>query len=196
MREFFDFIKTLIEKYGLKSLIAFVLSIFTVTVIPKAWIEKLPFNDTSIYWAIGVSFAIWLIILHCIILIFRKINNKISYSIYKEKSNKENNKEALEALWTTIDELSENDRKDIINFLNTNNEPISKGGIINSRLYNSNLVIKTEKRIPVDEEVIVYGTDEKVKMTRYDTHLYKLQDSVYNALKYSLDEYGRISHFE
>lgn len=196
MSEFFDFIKTLIEKYGLKSLIAFVLSIFTVTIIPKAWIEKLPFNDTSIYWAIGVSFAIWLIILHCIILIFRKINNKISYSIYKEKSNKENNQEALEVLWTTIDELSENDRKDIINFLNTNNEPISKGGIMNSRLYNSNLVIKTEKRIPIDEEVIVYGTDEKIKMTRYDTHLYKLQDSIYKALKYSLDEYGRISHFE
>ncbi len=196
MSEFFDFIKTLIEKYGLKSLIAFVLSIFTVTIIPKAWIEKLPFNDTSIYWAIGVSFAIWLIILHCIILIFRKINNKISYSIYKEKSNKENNQEALEVLWTTIDELSENDRKDIINFLNTNNEPISKGGIMNSRLYNSNLVIKTEKRIPIDEEVIVYGTDEKVKMTRYDTHLYKLQDSIYKALKNSLDEYGRISHFE
>lgn len=196
MSEFFDFMKTLIEKYGLKSLIAFVLSIFTVTVIPKAWIEKLPFNDTSIYWAIGVSFAIWLIILHCIIVIFRKIKNKISYSIYKEKSNKENNKEALEVLWTTIDELSENDRKDIMNFLNTNNEPISKGGIINSRLYNSSLVIKTEKRIPIDEEVVVYGKDEKVKMTRYDTHLYKLQDSIYRALKYSLDEYGRISHFE
>ena len=47
MSEFFDFIKTLIEKYGLKSLIAFVLSIFTVTVIPKAWIEKLPFNDVN-----------------------------------------------------------------------------------------------------------------------------------------------------
>lgn len=196
MSEFFDFIKTLIEKYGLKSLIAFVLSIFTVTVIPKAWIENLPFSDTNIYWAIGVSFAIWLIILHCIILIFRKINNKINYIIYKEKSNKENNKEALEILWTTIDELSENERKDIINFLNTNNEPISKGGIMNSRLYNSNLVIKTEKRIPVDEEVIIYGTDEKVKMTRYDTHLYKLQDFIYKALKYSLDEYGRISHFE
>ncbi len=196
MSAFFDFIKMLIERYGLKSLIAFVFSIFTVTVIPKTWIEKLPFDDTSIYWAIGVSFAIWLIILHYIILIFRKINNKISYSIYKEKFNKENNKEALEVLWTTIDELLENDRKDIINFLNTNNEPISKGGIINSRLYNSNLVIKTEKRIPIDEEFIVYGTDEKVKMTRYDTHLYKLQDTIYKALKYSLDEYGRISHFE
>ncbi len=196
MSEFFDFIKTLIEKYGLKSLVAFVLSIFTVTVIPKAWIEKLPFIDTNIYWAIGVSFAIWLIILHCVILIFRNINNKINYIIYKEQSNKENNKEALEMLWTTIDELSENERKDIISFLNTNNEPISKGGIMNSRLYNSNLVIKTEKRIPIDEEVIVYGTDEKVKMTRYDTHLYKLQDSIYKALKYSLDEYGRISHFE
>lgn len=192
MSEFFDFIKTLIEKYGLKSLVAFVLSIFTVTVIPKAWIEKLPFIDTNIYWAIGVSFAIWLIILHCVILIFRNINNKINYIIYKEQSNKE----ALEMLWTTIDELSENERKDIISFLNTNNEPISKGGIMNSRLYNSNLVIKTEKRIPIDEEVIVYGTDEKVKMTRYDTHLYKLQDSIYKALKYSLDEYGRISHFE
>ena len=196
MSAFFDFIKMLIERYGLKSLIAFVFSIFTVTVIPKTWIEKLPFDDTSIYWAIGVSFAIWLIILHYIILIFRKINNKISYSIYKEKFNKENNKEALEVLWTTIDELLENDRKDIINFLNTNNEPISKGGIINSRLYNSNLVIKTEKRIPIDEEFIVYGTDEKVKMTRYDTHLYKLQDTIYKALKYSLDEYGRIRHFE
>lgn len=196
MSAFFDFIKMLIERYGLKSLIAFVFSIFTVTVIPKTWIEKLPFDDTSIYWAIGVSFAIWLIILHYIILIFRKINNKISYSIYKEKLNKENNKEALEVLWTTIDELSENDRKDIINFLNTNNEPISKGGIINSRLYNSNLVIKTEKRIPIDEEFIVYGTNEKVKMTRCDTHLYKLQDAIYKALKYSLDEYGRISHFE
>ena len=98
MSEFLDFIKTLIEKYGLKSLIAFVLSIFTVTIIPKAWIEKLPFNDTSIYWAIGVSFAIWLIILHCVILIFRKI----SYNIYKEKSNKESNKEALELLYSIV----------------------------------------------------------------------------------------------
>ena len=77
----------------------------------------------------------------------------------------------------------ETTRKDIINFLNTNNEPISKGGIINSRLYNSNLVIKTEKRIPIDEEFIVYGTNEKVKMTRCDTHLYKLQDAIYKALK-------------
>lgn len=196
MSAFFDFIKALIEKYGLKSLIAFVLSIFTITIIPKSLIEKLPFNDSNIYWAMGVAFAIWLITLHCIILIFRKIKNTFSYSIYKEKSNKENNKEALEVLWTTIDELSENDRKDIINFLNTNNEPILKGGIMNSRLYNSSLVIKTEKRIPIDEEVVVYGTDEKVKMTRYDTHLYKLQDSIYRALKYSLDEYGKISHFE
>ena len=196
MSEFFDFIKTLIEKYGLKSLIAFVLTIFTVTVIPKAWIEKLPFNDVSIYWAMGVSFAIWLIILHCIILIFGKIRNKISYNIYKEKSNKESNKEALELLWTTIDGFSENDRNDIMNFLNTNNEPVSKGETFLGGLYNSNLVIKTEKRIPVDEEVTVHGTDEKVKMTRYDTHLYKLQDSIYKALKYSLDEYGRISHFE
>lgn len=67
---------------------------------------------------------------------------------------------------------------------------------MNSRLYNSNLVIKTEKRIPVDEEVVIYGTNERTKMTRYDTHLYKLQDSIYKALKYSLNEYGRISHFE
>ena len=123
MSEFFNFIKTLIEKYGLKSLISFVLSIFTVIAIPKAWIEKLPFSDGNIYWAIGVSFAIWLIILHCIILIFEKIRNKISYNIYKEKSNEETNKEALELLWTTIDGFSENDRKDIMNFLNTNNEP-------------------------------------------------------------------------
>ncbi len=195
MSDFFDFIKTLIEKYGLKSLIAFVLTIFTVTVIPKAWIEKLPFNDVSIYWAMGVSFAIWLIILHCIILIFGKIRDKISYNIYREKSNKGSNKEALELLWTTIDRFSENDRKDIMNFLNTNNEPVSKGGTFLDGLYNSNIVIKTEKRIPVDEKV-VYGTDEKIKMTRYDTHLYKLQDSIYKALKYSLDEYGRISHFE
>ncbi|MCI8485840.1 MAG: hypothetical protein HFJ20_01795 [Clostridia bacterium] len=195
MSDFFDFIKTLIEKYGFKSLIAFVLTIFTVTVIPKAWIEKLPFNDVSIYWAMGVSFAIWLIILHCIILIFGKIRDKISYNIYREKSNKGSNKEALELLWTTIDRFSENDRKDIMNFLNTNNEPVSKGGTFLDGLYNSNIVIKTEKRIPVDEKV-VYGTDEKIKMTRYDTHLYKLQDSIYKALKYSLDEYGRISHFE
>ena len=67
---------------------------------------------------------------------------------------------------------------------------------MNSRLYNSNLVIKTEKRIPVDEEVVIYGTNERTKMTRYDTHLYKLQDSIYKALKYSLNEYRRISHFE
>lgn len=196
MSEFFNFIKTLIEKYGLKSLISFVLSIFTVIAIPKAWIEKLPFSDGNIYWAIGVSFAIWLIILHCITLIFEKIRNKISYNIYKEKSNEETNKEALELLWTTIDGFSENDRKDIMNFLNTNNEPVSKGGIMNSRFYNSNLVIKTEKRIPVDEEVVIYGTNERTKMTRYDTHLYKLQDSIYKALKYSLNEYRRISHFE
>ena len=128
MSAFFDFIKALIERYGLKSLIAFVLSIFTVTIIPKSLIEKLPFNESSIYWAIGVSFAIWIIVLHCIILIFGKIRDKISYNIYKEKSNKESNKEALELLWTTIDGFSENDRKDIMNFLNTNNEPISKGG--------------------------------------------------------------------
>ena len=82
MSEFFDFIKTLIEKYGLKSLMSFVLSIFTVIAIPKAWIEKLPFGDGNIYWAIGVSFAIWLIILHCITLIFEKIRNKIGYNIY------------------------------------------------------------------------------------------------------------------
>lgn len=196
MSEFFDFIKTLIEKYGLKSLISFVLSIFTVIAIPKAWIEKMPFGDENIYWAIGVSFAMWLIVLHCITLIFEKIRNKISYNIYKEKSNEETSKEALELLWTTIDGFSENDRKDIMNFLNTNNEPVSKGGIMNSRLYNSNLVIKTEKRIPVDEEVVIYGTNERTKITRYDTHLYKLQDSIYKTLKYSLNEYGRIRHFE
>lgn len=196
MSAFFEFIKTLIEKYGFKSLIAFVLSIFTVTIIPKSWIEKLPFNDSSIYWAIGVSFAIWLIILHCIILIFGKIKSKISYNIYKEKSNKENNKEALELLWTTIDGFSENDRKDIMNFLNTNNEPISKGGTFFDGLYNSNFVIKTEKRILKEEEVVMYNTNEKVKMQRYDTHLYKLQEPIYEILKYSLQEYGKICHFE
>lgn len=191
MSAFFDFIKALIERYGLKSLIAFVLSIFTVTIIPKSLIEKLPFNESSIYWAIGVSFAIWIIVLHCIILIFGKIRDKISYNIYKES-----NKEALELLWTTIDGFSENDRKDIMNFLNTNNEPISKGRTFFDGLYSSNFVIKTEKKILKEEEVVIYNTNEKVKMQRYDTHLYKLQEPIYEILKYSLQEYGKICHFE
>ncbi|MEL7661944.1 hypothetical protein [Acetobacterium wieringae] len=66
IQTYVGFIVEIFKKYGMETLISFVLAIVTITVIPITWIDSLPFEKQNIYWALLFAVVFGLIILEAL----------------------------------------------------------------------------------------------------------------------------------
>lgn len=193
-----DFIVEIFKKYGMETLISFVLAIITITVIPITSIDILPFEKQNIYWALLFAVVCWIIIVDALRRFIGTIGSKTSNMSYNKKRADRQAQEMFHKFWNEVDQLSERDRKYLMQFINNENTPISciecnqeYGG-----LFHSNWVDKTEKRTETQIELIDYRTREKSIGIRHDTHIFKLKDEIYDILKLSYKKHGRIGNFK
>lgn len=182
MEVFGNAIKVLAEKHLIPSILSLVISAFIYLKTP------------SDFWAIerisGIGY--WLLVAGCVFLIVQLLihmkrqvdtHNHIKSII---KDNREDrirqNKKNFEVLWDYVEELNQEDRDYLKQFLKNNNHPITIRGNIYftyGRLFNSRNV-HCQK-----------GYDDQGPYTKFI-----LEESLYNALVLSAELYGKISRFE
>lgn len=177
-----EIVKIFIDKHLIPTLLSVVFSCLLYVITLDNLFLKMNLSKT-IY---GVFlFCSCFVIIKFILFIFRKISGHINSHQYQKYLNEEmesRNKKALEKMWSFIDQLDNEDYKTLKKFLNTNNRPIyNKGNQYYSRLklIDSSVVLKTQTDDPV------LGKEK-----------YRLKDEFFEALKYSQEKYGRISHFK
>lgn len=115
----------------------------------------LPFENQNIYWALAVCIVVYILIINYIRNLYDNFRKKIYIRESSEKYRQEQNRENLQVLWNRVDNFSEADRADLKKFVETNNQPISKGGYFSyDSLYSSNWVVFMEKRTPKEYTAI------------------------------------------
>ena len=150
------------------------------------------------YWACAILVVLYTLIFALLRYVWSEFRKKRFWNSHKEATIKKEEKEAMQALWNAVDAFSESDRADIKKFLETDNKPVAKYGRYFSydSLYNSNWVISIEKHTTEDYIDTNIETGKKEVFTRVSTHMYKLNPEIYQALKYSMTAYGKISNFD
>ena len=113
-----------------------------------------------------------------------------------------NKKETLNKIWTTVDEMTEEEKRILMYFLENDNKPFldTDKNYSYNHLLISGWVHKSEyhgnkKKV---EEVKVYEKGKYIKKTFTTNYKYQyiLEENIYNILKISLDKYDKISHFK
>lgn len=175
-------IKVLAEKHLIPSILSLVTSTFIYLKTP------------SDFWVIEkiTGLGYWLLVAGCFFLLVQlliHIKGRLNTRSYiksvardNRKHRMQQNKKALEVLWDYVEELNQEDRDYLKQFLKTKNQPITLRGNVyfaSGRLFNSRNVHSQK------------GTDAQGTYTKYI-----LEDSIYNALVLSAELYGKISRFE
>lgn len=200
-------IKTFVEKHLIPTVISVVVAISSFLILPLDYwmierVGKVPFA----LLIAGISF----LTIQLLIFFFRKIRGWISNKSaeeYRFQNDVEIEKAALEKLWSSVDAFSQDDRKVLRAFLESQNAPIERSSGIHycgDSLFNSDWLVSTEEyretepvsfNPPKNKGVVTFNVFDTYS-TRTVVKKYKLREDIYNILKYSMDKYGKISHFE
>lgn len=195
-------VKIFIDKHLIPTVISGVIAFSTLLILPDN------------YWMIDKLGKVWFFILIagiCFLAVSfitfiieqgrkRKSNKDIELfnAITAEKRAEEN----IRDWWKEVDKLPPEDRKLLRKFVESGNEPIKRENVLYpyGTFLNSFWTVSTEiDEVESDESIdraslrVIGGYDH---MPMCKTKLYKLDDRIYNTLKYSLDKYGKISNFE
>ena len=206
MGKIIDLLKVFAEKHLIPAIISIAVAILGVALCPNV----LGIEDK-------VGSALYGLLIFCLCFSFIQflvwLFNRIKAARKKGKAKTRNRefetrqeKEALEHLWDYVDSLSPQDKKHLKTFLETDNEPIEIEGeffgyglLSNNRIVvctnkpsepkmENTLTVKTNKNsVPIDFTKMIYSTPTK---------LYRLKDDFFELLKYSNDQYHKISHFD
>ncbi|QGU96393.1 hypothetical protein GOM49_15995 [Clostridium bovifaecis] len=157
------------------------------------------------FWGAIFIFVCWILIIETILITWKnikKVYTKACDNQYRDVQREKQNKEILESLWTRIDEMSNVEKEKLKYFLNNNNQPLLEGNVSYSygHLLNSDWVHKTQytsnEQIKQKVNIIKNGQTKIEEFVYSPKYQYVLQEHIYEALKYSLEKYGRISHFD
>ena len=200
-------IKTFVEKHLIPTVISVVVSISSFLILPTDFwmierIGKVPFA----LLVAGIAF----LGIQLLIFFFLKMRGWIankSAEEYKFQRDVKLEKEVLEKLWSSVDGFNQDDRKVLREFLESQNAPIERSSgthYYGNSLFNSEWLVSTEEYR--ETEPVSFNpqkTKGVVTFNVFDTYStrtvvtkYKLREDIYSALKYSMDKYGKISHFE
>lgn len=207
MEKLADILKLFLEKYFVPTLISVAISIFIVAKIPDILQISEKTNET-LYFILIFCLVFLIVILTC--KAYKSIHSKIEHLKAKEQHQKyveTENRKALEILWKFVDKLSIPDKRALFNFLRTNNAPIESSTIHlgDSIFNNSNIMCETivgsiqEKPYhsisnPKNRGLVYVPLEQPIIST--PVKRYRLNDEFFSLLKYSYEEYNRISHFE
>ena len=206
MEKWAELLKVFLEKHLIPTIISIVFAIVCTALTPSNFIviEKL-----GVFWHGLLAFSVCFILTQIVIAIFRSLQKKAKQRGISEAHSqriKKENEVALEQLWTYVDGLSPFDKEHLMTFIETANAPIEKNcEFMGDCLFNSQLVNVTIVKPSQETQLIIGQPIEKSpKAMRIPigqmifsqpVKQYKLKDDFYKLLKYSYDEYGRISHF-
>jgi len=190
-------IKVFAEKHLIPSIISLIIgTVFYILTPDDFWVlTKL----NEIWYLLLISGCIFVLI-HGIILCFHKVQ-ELRYGLYHRNSISAMNKEAIEKLWTLVDEFDQEDRKLLLQFVNSGNAPYTVNGNVHyssGKLLGSQYVhriqgYKSDKSKPYT----VKRFDPIEMMVSSDGYTqYVLVDAFYRVLKLSYEQYGQICHFK
>ena len=193
-------LKVFVEKRLVPTVIGIVAALITLALVPE---------DASILTKLGKPLFVVLVWGIAFLVVLATIELWKKAVSYKQKKEAEydnqqyvdrKNKEILENYWSFIDKLSPEDRRSLRELVESGNRAVEKSALVicdDVGLWNSRLVRCTEVEKPVMEQQLgntnyyaSFGVPVGGKK------LYKLKDDVYEALRYGLERYGKISHFE
>jgi hypothetical protein len=200
-----DILKVIMEKHLIQSVIALAGAICTVAIFPKNHYIIIRIGDL---WFGILLFCVNFIIIQGIIKIYKMIS-KVIYvreeKIYEKNRIAERNKIAVQELWSLVDGMEQHDYEYLITFIKNGNSPITKPEVYGDCLFNSDYVNVTSLKEATEKPCVINNCSnikndtikfsvERVMFTPA-TKQYKLKDDFFSLLKYSYEEYGRISNF-
>ena len=202
-------LKIFLEKYLIPTVISVVGGILALLYLPEeySWMTEKIGKVTIVILVAGLIFLlIEFIFLIC--KIGRKIYSKLNMIKSNNKYKIENEKQVIEALWKNVESLSADDRELLIEFIENGNNPIERSSGIRYSfvsLLNSKWVVSIEEYKEDEKLEFVLSEKSKGKSIAVNPAVfyggkttvkkYKLNDEIYKLLKYSMDKYGKITHF-
>ena len=149
-----DTLKIFLEKYFTPTIIAVVLAFITYYKTPadNALLTKLTTTGFGVF-----VFCLWFLLIVLIIWGIDKVKGfwaSIKDKKHQEALVKQENDKAIDFLWTEIDKLSLKDYKQLLEFVDNENAPITVSGIdFQQTFLNSNWFHRTEieasKQVPI-----------------------------------------------
>lgn len=203
-------INTFLEKYFIPTIISFVIAIISLLILPTDfWMITKIGKPLFFILVAGIAFLFIMLIVY-----FGKkkseINSEKSKRERRYQKDMEIEREFLEKLWSQVDAISPDDRQLLKEFIASGNAPIEKSSgtrYFGSSIFNSNWLESTED-YGEDEQEVILSENVKEKLIPKNSNIfstlggrtiikkYKLRNEIYQALKYSMDNYGKISHFK
>ncbi|NCD09447.1 MAG: hypothetical protein EOL98_08485 [Negativicutes bacterium] len=197
MDAFSGAIKVFAEKHLIPSIVSLITgTIFYLLTPDDFWVlTKL----NKIWYFLLISGCIFVLI-QVIVLSFNKMQ-EIRYGLYNRNRVSSMGKAALEKLWTTIDEFDQEDRKLLIQFIESENEPYTVTGNVHyssGKLLGSQYVHKIQGyKNDKSKNQTVERFDPLKMMVSSDSYTqYVLIDGFYKVLKLSYEQFGQICHFK
>ncbi|WP_302424719.1 hypothetical protein [Holdemanella biformis] len=200
-----DTLKIFLEKYFIPTIIAVVLTFITYYKTPadNALLTRLTTTGFGVF-----VFCLWFLLIVLIIWGIDKVKGfwaSIKDKKHQEALAKQENDKAIDFLWTEIDKLSLKDYKQLLEFVDNENAPITVSGIdFQQPFLNSNWFHRTEieasKQVPISFVRNENTSSNFIPLPAYETipakYQYVLKDEIYELIKYSLDNYGKIGHIQ
>ena len=206
-----DILKVILEKY----LIPTIFSIFVTIIVLAYYPDLLAIRSktNNILYGIMIFCGVLLVTLLAVA-ILKGIGTRIGkwqdsqyHRTQSQNYQERENMAALESLWNYVDGLSPTDRETLYVFIKTNNAPVKSrtqyfsGSIFtDENIMNMSIVgsggQNTERFIDSDfskNHIVTPLSNPTFFMAEKQ---YRLKDDFFNLLKYSYDNYHRISHFE
>lgn len=203
-------LNTFLEKYFVPTIISIVAAIISLLILPTDfWIITKIGKPLLFILVAGIAFLFIMLILNLVKKI-SEINSDKSQKKRRYQKDMEKEREFLEKLWSQVDAISPDDRQLLKEFIASGNAPIEKSSgtrYFGNSIFNSNWLVSTED-YGEDEQEVILSENVKEKLIPKNSNIfsslggrtiikkYKLRNEIYQALKYSMDNYGIISHFE
>ncbi|MCR5606181.1 MAG: hypothetical protein K6F69_05115 [Treponema sp.] len=178
MEKFIDVLKIFFEKHLIPTVLSLVFSAVVYLVVPENnWIIN-KITDVGFYLLCA---GIFFLIIEFVVYFYRTLSERKCYAKEHKKYKDRDEREAMEKLWSYIDELTESDRSILYSFIKNGNKTIE----MSERWYSPQLLLRNESIVHCRT---IYRGSTPVNQ-------YILDDDFYNNLKHSYMKYGKICHF-
>lgn len=213
MNTIIEIIKKIMEYSTYQVITSFVFTVLTYVILGEKMLVIKDYENIGIVISIIFVFAVWFLITGLITVTYKKYKKIVNSNEKTKESNKEReqlNNRILEELRSQFDEMENLEQDLVMSLLGNENESlltpnikdttIGGAGVYYSRLVQSEWLYiskyhgKEETTGPIKLRA-EFGRESNTIMSRCKAkNKVKLKENVYNALRYSLKEYGRISH--
>lgn len=200
MNSLAEVLKIFLEKHLIPTVLAVVIAFIAYLISSDNLITKLGFWGFLIF-----AFAVAFLLVQLIIMIaqFWKSNSveRVYQKDRKEQVERENKAE-LEKLWSYVDGLSNDDFLLLQNFLESGNKPIKRNAntyysgecLLSSNHVHSTIVQEAKEEIEGNRSNFI-GSQIPLGIYNGGEKQYILDEYFYQLLRYSKEQYVRISHF-